>query len=271
MAAPAPIPFVSTVSEEPTLQDVLNLERRRIKSELNCHAVATIIAFDPLTQTATAQIAYQQVFFQVVVPESPTIQPGPGTVSTQYAPYMVPYATIVQAPVVTPGGGGPTGAILSMPILPGDECLVCFSDRDISNWQTTGTPAGFPNTPRLHSFSDAIIVIGMRSIPRAVPNYDLTFAGIRDFPGTSSVGVDLVTHLIRIMTPGGTLGTEMQTLIASLSTYATAGAAAAAALVAASTGPLAPLAPGFTALEAAYTALITALATSATGFATVIE
>lgn len=256
-----PVPQLSLQNSDPTVQDLLNAERKRVKLELNCHAVGVVAAFDPVRQTAQVAIAYSQTYFKLTDP-----------ITLTYLPYTVPYPVLLSAPVMFPGGGGPAGAVLTFPLAPGDEVLVCFNDRDIDTWWATGTPGGPNATARLHSFSDAIVVPGLRSQPRAIPDLDVTFGGVRDFAGAVEVGVDLATHLARIATlTGGTLGTQVQALLAGLSTFATAGAAASTALAAASVGPLSPLAPGHTALAAAFTALSTAVAASVLGFAEVIE
>ncbi len=141
-----------------SLQAALNLERKRTKLELNCHAVATVQSFDATDQTAMVSIAYQKTYFVY------------NPITQSYDPKLVPYAVIGAAPVHVNGGGG---CSLTFPITKGDECLLAFNDRDIDNW-FSGTPGGAVATPRLHSFADAMAFIGFRSKANTVKNYDTT-------------------------------------------------------------------------------------------------
>lgn len=67
-------------------------------------------------------------------------------------------------PVHFPGGGGFT---VTFPIVPGDECLLIFSERCINYWHLTGELRPGENY-RLHDPSDAFALVGIRSQPRAL-------------------------------------------------------------------------------------------------------
>jgi hypothetical protein len=237
---------------------LLNLERKRLKLEFNSHAIGTLQSFNQADQTATVTLAYQQVY-NVYNP------------STQaYAPKLVPYPTIVSAPVHINGGGD---GFLTFPFTKGDECLVEFNDRDIDNWFAGGA-GGAPATPRLHAFSDALIIVGFRSLANVLAAYDTANAVLRNRAGTVAVGLQLATALALIQTTeGGTLGTQIQDLLATLSTLMSGAATDFTALATTCTGagaPLSALAAGFTAVASTFTTAGTGISNAATGIGKVI-
>ena len=56
---------------------------------------------------------------------------------------------------------------ITYPIKKGDECVVLFSDREIESWFITGeaNPEGYT---RMHDLTDAVALIGVRSIPQMI-------------------------------------------------------------------------------------------------------
>ena len=142
---------------EPTLAELLELHAKDILLRLNSHHIATIVAFDPVTQTATATVNYKKLFFQF------------NPLTDQNDPILFPYPLLVQCPVIFLGGGLGN---LTFPVIPGDECLALFNDRDIANWLMTGNSQLGPDTLRLHAFSDAILLVGVRSLPRVIPDFN---------------------------------------------------------------------------------------------------
>jgi hypothetical protein len=87
---------------------------------------------------------------------------------------LIQQDVLVNCPVFIPYGsnGG-----LNLVIKSGLECLVLFNDRDLENWQITGG-IGAPKTYRMHETTDALCLIGFRSNPNAITNYDNTTIGI---------------------------------------------------------------------------------------------
>ena len=109
-------------------------------------------------------------------------------------------------------GGAATA--LTFPIAKGDECLVLFNDRDMDNW-FTGGGGGAVATPRLHSFADGIILVGLRSLGNVLQNVDgvrATLRGSKD--GQTIVGVGAT--LIKIANSQYTLNGLLQTLISNI-------------------------------------------------------
>lgn len=150
--------ILNQIPNDPQLSDLLALWQRQIMLSLNCHHIGTIGAFNPANQTATVSINYTRTYFQV------------DDVSGDQVPVQVNYPLLLECPVVCLGGG--TGSI-TFPILPGDECIVMFNDRDIDNW-FTGAPAGPVNSNRLHAISDGIALVGVRSMAHVLTSYDST-------------------------------------------------------------------------------------------------
>ncbi len=166
---------------EPDLIDVLNYFGRDLKLNFNCHHIGTIESFDSVMQTAKVSINYVKSFLQIDTPASVQgAQQSAGATSITNKNYPV----LVSAPVMFLGGGN--GA-LTFPVANGDECLILFNDRDMDNWWSSGASSSAPNTTRLHSFSDAIILVGLRSLPNVLTSFDSDAVAIR--MGDNSVKV----------------------------------------------------------------------------------
>jgi hypothetical protein len=121
---------------QPQLRDLLDKVKSDVKKELNCHLVAQVESFDKAKNTITARASIKRAYSN-------------GT--------EVEFPLFTDVPVMTLSGGG---AFISMPITKGDWCLLMFNDRDIDSWWYSGTVA-VPNSPRLHSLSDAIALVGL--------------------------------------------------------------------------------------------------------------
>jgi hypothetical protein len=185
-------PQMNIPNAEPELADLLDIERKRVKLELNCHAVASLTSFNAANQTARAQLAYQQTYY--------SFDTTSGTTTTK----LVPYPLIIDAPVHVAGGGN--GA-LTFPHGAGDECMVCFNDRDIDNW-FQGATGGQVATARLHSFSDALILVGFRSLANVIPSYSTSAIELRTKDGTSKVSINTSTGAVVVQ--AGATGVTVQ-------------------------------------------------------------
>lgn len=184
--------------------DLLNQFKRQMLLDLNCHHVGTIQEFDPETQTATATINYPKTFFQY----DPSTQ--------AHTPIPVSYPVLLDCPVVCLGGGT---CSLTFPIAEGDECLVLFNDRAIDNWLAGGAGAQL-SSGRAHSFSDGIIIVGLRSNGNALSGYDTSRAVLQN--GSALVGVG--ETLIKIANGVTTLNTLLQDLITAIQAITTTNA-----------------------------------------------
>lgn len=209
------------IPSEPHLIDLLNLHQKQIQLNLNAIHIGTIQSFNSATQTASVTINYKKTFFQ--------FNDQTGVYETQLENYPV----IGEAPVVMLRGGT---SFLSFPISPGDECVVLFNDRDLDNWYAGGT--GSPNnTGRLHSFADALVLIGVRSLPNVLPSYDNTRV-ILNGPGTAQIGIG--PALIKISNATFDLGSLLQNLCSALENLTTALTTNAATFIAVTGAPGSP-------------------------------
>jgi hypothetical protein len=190
---------------EPSLSDLLNLLKKEIFIDLNCHHLATIQSFNSTTQTVQATINYTKTSFTL-------------DVSTNlYVATQTNYPLIVDMPVVILGGGS---AYLTMPIAQGDQCIILFNDRSIDNW-FQGGQVGPVATSRFHSFADGVALVGLNYLTgtgntTALMNYDSARAVLRN--GTTGVGVS--TTKVKIFNATTTLNTVLQNILTQLQTLA---------------------------------------------------
>lgn len=179
----------------PSLKDALDLLKRDIFLSLNCHHIATIQSFDPVTQTASATINYKKTFFEKQA-------------NGQYSPVQKDYPILLDCPVVVMRGGT---CALTMPIAAGDTCLVLFNDRDLDNWFQSGQ-IGPVASPRAHSFSDGLILVGVAHSGNPVEDYDTDKAVLKN--GSTRVGVG--ASKVEISNGTTNLNTLLQDLITQL-------------------------------------------------------
>lgn len=153
---------INYIPNEPSLKDLLDYMARDIKLNLNCHHIGTIQSFDALTQTAQVSINYTKTFLQIDDIGNSSVQ-------------SVNYPVLASCPIIALGGGL---ASITFPITPGDECLVLFNDRDLENW-FNGSSNSPPATGRLHSFTDAVVMVGVRSLTNVLTSYNTSSPEIR--------------------------------------------------------------------------------------------
>ncbi len=140
-------------SVQPTLASLLQLVKQDVLLAINCVSVGTIESFSATKQKAKISLNYKRV-----------IRDGQGGFTASE------YPVLADVPCVVIGGGG---GRLSFPIAAGDECLIFFADRDLDAWLANDQVLP-PNSARLHSFSDAIALVGVRAFPGALEDYDAT-------------------------------------------------------------------------------------------------
>ena len=145
------------------------LHFNRMAGQLRVALPGIIRSFDPASQTVTAQPALKM-----------KVNLGDGEIK------QMDYPVIQNVPVVLPFAQG-AGLLLTLPVKPGDECLLVFADRAMDFFtqsggiQPTDTSASEDTTtPRAHHLTDAICIPGLISNPQAVPDYNGEHIEIRD-------------------------------------------------------------------------------------------
>jgi hypothetical protein len=238
---------LNRVNSDPSMKDLLDLFKKEIFLSLNCHTLATIQSFDPVTQLVSATINYKKAILRA--------DPLTGV----YSQVLVDFPVMIDCPVIILQGGG---ASLQLPIANGDTCLILFNDRDIDNWLQSGQ-VGPLATQRLHSFADGIALIGIRSVNNAFTDFDTTRAVLKG-PGYTSIGLSATK--IRIKNNVQNLNDLLQTLITEIKSLVTATAAITVTGVTPGLGV-----SGVPANAAVITAIGTQLTTTATQIGELLE
>jgi hypothetical protein len=127
----------------PDLRALLDSFKQEVMTQLNAHALGKIVSYDATKATCSVQIQSLRQF------------------NGQYLNYPL----LTDCPVCQLMGG-PT--YISLPITAGDPCLVMFNDWDIDTWFSTGNVT-VPNTPRTHSLSDGLVLVGFRNLAKPPP------------------------------------------------------------------------------------------------------
>lgn len=93
--------------------------------------------------------------------------------------------TLPDVPFFIYSGGG---YCLTLPVSPGDECLVVFGDSCIDAWWQSG---GVQNQidRRRHDLSDGFAIVGFRSQPHVVGGYSSGSAQLRNADGSACIEI----------------------------------------------------------------------------------
>ena len=171
---------VNNTPVPPNLAEFLARRMRDISSRLNCHLIGEIVTFDATKQTAVVKVNFLKTFQNV----NPLGDTG------ETSDVIVEYPLLVDVPIIIMQGGG---GYLTFPIVPGDQCLLLFCDRDMDNWFQNGLTVT-PNSNRVHDLNDAIALVGLNNLQNAMSDYsgsnvELRFGNtyIRIFGGAYNV------------------------------------------------------------------------------------
>lgn len=129
-----------------------------------------IISFSATEQVAIVQPAVRE---KLTVPGQP------------FQNVSLPY--LYDVPVVMPRGGN---FAVTLPVSPGDECLLVFCDMAIDVWWQNG---GLQNqyqfeSPR-HDISDAVAILGPWSQPKVISNLSTDSLQVRSLDGAAIIDV----------------------------------------------------------------------------------
>lgn len=131
-----------------------------------------VVSFNPVAQTVVVQPAIME---KMNKNENGTPVP---------TDYTIPQ--LLDVPVQIYGAGG---LFVTIPIQPGDECLVVFADMCIDSWWQNGGTNNTQAERRRHDLSDAIAIFGLKSQPNVLDNYNTEAMEIRDQAGQTVIQV----------------------------------------------------------------------------------
>lgn len=206
-----PNPLMNCIVPDPDLGTALGLLKTNIMASLNCVALGTIQSFDSAAQRSSVSINYKKTFFNGAKQKSGDRPYG----NAVYRDYPI----LVECPVVVITGGS---SYLNMPITVGDTCIILFNDRDIDNWVSSGQ-VGPVATQRMHSFTDGLALVGIRSKQNAVAAFDAARAILTD--GNAKIGINPGTHKLTAQNNTTSLNTQLQALCTKIESLITAVAA----------------------------------------------
>lgn len=126
-------------------------------------------SFDPVAQTATVQPAIMERIRQPDL----TLK-------------WVQIPVLVDVPIVVPRAGGFS---LTLPVQPGDECVLLFQDVCLDGWWSQGGTQNTQPDKRRHDLSDAVAILGVWSQPRVLADYNATAAELRTDDGATKLTV----------------------------------------------------------------------------------
>jgi len=135
--------------------------------EFNIVMPGRIVEYFPLNQTATILISGERLY------DSATELGG-----------LAERSHLLDVPVHTASGGG---FAITMPIKPGDTCVIMFSQFGYDHWLFNDSDKGgsyanaaAPWLRREFSEKDGFAIVGLSTIPRAITNYNPTDAEFRN-------------------------------------------------------------------------------------------
>ena len=153
-----------------------------------CTAIPAVVdAFYPETQTADVIPAIQYRTY---------IDNVKGTITLP---------KIINVPIVVTGATS-AGFVLTYPIEPEDDCLLIFSQRAIDNWHELGgiqPPESGGIACRHHHLTDAIAIVGIRSLVDVVPDWRMDGIELRNSAGDHRCTIR--DDNVEITTPAGKL------------------------------------------------------------------
>lgn len=140
----------NSINDNKTFSQFAEAITRKIAIAMNCMKIGEIVSFDKNDQTATIKVLHR----------------WDNNYNTDLTE-TVDYPVLQKVPVVVLQGGG---SVITFPIKAGDQCLLLFCDYMIDNWWISGS-VGASDFPRKHDLSDAIAIVGLQALPKAIQNY----------------------------------------------------------------------------------------------------
>lgn len=140
----------NSINDEKTFEQFAEAIIRNISISMNCIKIGEIVSFDKSEQTATVKVLHRMdENYNLNLKET------------------VEYPVLGKVPVMVLQGGG---SKITFPINAGDQCLLLFCDYMIDNWWISGDVSA-SDFPRRHDLSDAIAIVGLNALPKAIKDY----------------------------------------------------------------------------------------------------
>lgn len=163
-----------TIENDDSLNSISKTIAKAIFSklkELHTALPAEIVDYDADSQLASVQPTIKRIF-------TSTDDSG-----TFLKPSDLP--VLINVPVMFQRGGGYS---LTFPVKKGDECLLIFCERAISDWYLNGG-VSTPTTKRFHSLNDAVAIVGLSSQPNIIPDCSADDVQLKKDDGTVHITI----------------------------------------------------------------------------------
>lgn len=201
---------VYELGEEPSLSKIQKNWARKLRLSMRTHCPATVVLYDPATQTATVTIDIL-VIAKVLSATTPGVDPNLLDLTQPIPPYV-----LTAIPVVWPGTGDGSGG-LTFPLIPGATGYVEVMDRGLQTWldRVAAAPVD-PVSSATHALQDSVFVPGLTDkLHRIVPATDMV--GARLFHETQvtleAILIKLGENATQFAVLGNDLLTKMNELI----------------------------------------------------------
>lgn len=139
-------------------EKMLDTLMSRAAATINCCVPGVVTQFFPASQTASIQ---------------PTVR---RRIRAEKGVQEMAYPLLTDVPVLMLGGGQ---HFFTMPVQPGDECIVLFADSCIDAWWQSGSIQN-PIIARTHDLSDGFALVGFRSKPNTIENMNAVYPAVSD-------------------------------------------------------------------------------------------
>jgi hypothetical protein len=146
----------------PRLPDLLRVYGRRLSLALRTHTPATVVVYDPATQTATVTVDVLAVA-KVVTEVVPGVDPNAINLEAPQPPIV-----LTSIPVRIEGAGDGT-SYLHWPIVPGATGELHVHDRSIQQWLARAAQIPVdPVAAWTHSLQDSVLYLGLTEQARRI-------------------------------------------------------------------------------------------------------
>ena len=149
-------------------EDIIAKAIRQAICDLRVACPGIIQSFDSAKQTVTVKLAIREDIIQDGI-----FKKG------------IEIDILYDVPIVMPRAGK---FALTLPVTPGDECLIIFGDNCIDGWRQS---SGVQNQidKRRHDLSDGFAILAPWSQPKVISGYSTDTTQLRDLEGTTYVEI----------------------------------------------------------------------------------